>query len=99
MLEEFGDYSLAAAGCDAARYLSALPAGLPFDTRRCLIGGNHRRGTDFVIDAPGFRGERLRGAAEYVGDGAFADSERMFIVSGKRSLCPNNPLNISTRRL
>jgi hypothetical protein len=31
------------------------------------------RGADFGIDAPGFRGKRRARAAEYVGDGAFAD--------------------------
>lgn len=69
---------LAAAGRNAVRHRRGraehpLPASLPFNARRCFIGSNHGRRAHLGIDAFRLRGERRGGAAEYVGDGPFAN--------------------------
>ncbi len=78
VLKKLTDHRFAAAGRDAVRYRSGrakhpLPAGLAFDARRSLVRGNHGCRTHLGIDASRFRGERCVRAAEYIGDGAFAD--------------------------
>ena len=76
-LEKISRHRRAAADCDAVRHRRGrakhpLPAGLPLDTRRCLIG-NHWRGAHLRFDAPGFHDERFGGARKHIGDGAFTD--------------------------
>ena len=70
-LEKISRHRRAAADCNAVRHRRGgaehpLPAGLPLDTRRCLIGSNHWRGAHLRFDAPGFHDERFGGARKHI---------------------------------